>query len=349
MSSITDMSSSSRSPQSKSNADRSRPGSSSASRSKSQSLSLLLLSTSRRAFTCSGVRSSTQTHGTSSMPSFFAAIARQWPITITPLRSITIGCTKPYCWMLSATLLICRLSCFFALDAYGIISAIGLLWITISLPFLTQRPPTTGLCHWHVCPRLSPHPNLFLHNQSGATTHPYCPTQRLCPKTTATTPHPRLRFLSARWYPDQSRNFTALRRYVGRIRSSLQSRCQPINKLLRPAAFVQRAEKTTFAGLRSVRLRGKRSRLWCRRLDLNQRHTSRRGALPPELRLHIAPSGRSRRPAPQGRKEGKRNESARAGCPCISSIPICISPAHPSNENFFIFSIFPLDIPRNAW
>lgn len=48
-------------------------------------------------------------------------------------------------------------------------------------------------------------------------------------------------------------------------------------------------------------------------------------------------------------KEGKRNESARAGCPCISSIPICISPAHPSNENFFIFLLFPLDIPRNAW
>ena len=219
MSSTTDVSSSSRSPQSKSNADKSSPGSSSASRSKSQSLSLLLLSTSRRAFTCSGVRSSTQTHGTSSMPSFFAAIARQWPITITPSRSITIGYTKPYCLMLSATLLICRLSCFFALDAYGIISAIGLLWITISLPFLTHRPPTTGLCHWHVCPRLLPHPNA---------------------------------------------NFCA-----------------------------------------------------------------------------FSPSGRSRRPAQTGRKEGKRNESARAGCPCISSIPICISPAHPSNEKFFYFFTFP--------
>ena len=144
-------------------------------------------------------------------------------------------------------------------------------------------------------------------------------------------------FSQTRWYPDQPRHFSALRRYVGRIRSFIHSRCQPIHKLLRPAAFVQRTEKTTFAGLRSVRLRGKRSRLWCRRQDLNLRHTSRRGALPTELRLHIAPSGRSRRPAPQGRKEGKRNESARAGCPCISSIPICISPAHPSNENFFIF------------
>ena len=32
--------------------------------------------------------------------------------------------------------------------------------------------------------------------------------------------------------------------------------------IIRPAAFVQRTGKTTFAGLRSVRLRGKRSRLW---------------------------------------------------------------------------------------
>ena len=74
-----------------------------------------------------------------------------------------------------------------------------------------------------------------------------------------------------RRHPNQPRNFSALRRYVGRIRSSLQSRCQPIHKFLRPAAFVQRTGKTTSAGLRSVRLRGKRSRLWCRRLDSNQR------------------------------------------------------------------------------
>lgn len=227
MSSITDVSSSSRSPQSKSNADRSRPGSSSASRSKSQSLSLLLLSTSRRAFTCSGVRSSTQTHGTSSMPSFFAAIARQWPITITPLRSITIGYTKPYCLMLSATLLICRLSCFFALDAYGIISAIGLLWITISLPFLTHRPPTTGLCHWHVCPRLPPHPNA---------------------------------------------NFCA-----------------------------------------------------------------------------FAPSGRSRSPAPQGRKEGKKMNRHGQVAPAYPAYLYVYLPRTPQTKNFFIFLLFPLDIPRNAW
>ena len=41
--------------------------------------------------------------------------------------------------------------------------------------------------------------------------------------------------------------------------------------IIRPAAFVQRTGKTTFAGLRSVRLRGKRSRLWCRRQDSNLR------------------------------------------------------------------------------
>lgn len=101
-------------------------------------------------------------------------------------------------------------------------------------------------------------------------------------------------FRRTRRHPNQPRNFSALRRYVGRIRSSLQSRCQPIHKLLRPAAFVQRTGKTTSAGLRSVRLRGKRSRLWCRRLGSNQRHTSWRGALPTELRLHEGGAGLSR-------------------------------------------------------
>lgn len=78
-------------------------------------------------------------------------------------------------------------------------------------------------------------------------------------------------FRRTRRHPNQPRNFSALRRYVGRIRSSLQSRSQPIHKLLRPAAFVQRTGKTTFAGLRSVRLRGKRSRLWWRWEDSNLR------------------------------------------------------------------------------
>lgn len=78
-------------------------------------------------------------------------------------------------------------------------------------------------------------------------------------------------FRRTRRHPNQPRNFSALRRYVGRIRSSLQSRCQPIHKLLRPAAFVQRTGKTTSAGLRSVRLRGKRSRLWWRWKDSNLR------------------------------------------------------------------------------
>lgn len=94
--------------------------------------------------------------------------------------------------------------------------------------------------------------------------------------------------------PEPTTELSALRRYVGRIRSSLQGRCQPIHKLLRPAVFVQRTEKTTSAGLRSVRLRGKRSRLWCRRLDSNQRHTSWRGALPTELRLRSSPARTAR-------------------------------------------------------
>ena len=96
-------------------------------------------------------------------------------------------------------------------------------------------------------------------------------------------------FRRTRRHPNQPRNFSALRRYVGRIRSSLQSRCQPIHKLLRPAAFVQRTGKTTSAGLRSVRLRGKMSRLWCRRLDSNQRpepDICLAPLYPTELRLH---------------------------------------------------------------
>ena len=102
-------------------------------------------------------------------------------------------------------------------------------------------------------------------------------------------------FRRTRRHPNQPRNFSALRRYVGRIRSSLQSRCQPIHKLLRPAAFVQRTGKTTSAGLRSVRLRGKRSRLWCRRLDSNQRpepDICLAPLYPTELRLHITTAHR---------------------------------------------------------
>lgn len=142
---------------------------------------------------------------------------------------------------------------------------------------------------------------VVLHNRSGATTHPYCPTQRLCPKTTATTPHPRLGFLSARRHPNQPRTFQPCAgTSVASVSSFTAGASQII--IIRPAAFVQRTGKTTSAGLRSVRLRGKGPRLWCRRLDSNQRHTSWRGALPTELRLHIAPSGRSRSPAHQERR-----------------------------------------------
>ena len=59
--------------------------------------------------------------------------------------------------------------------------------------------------------------------------------------------------------------------------------------IIRPAAFVQRTGKTTSAGLRSVRLRGKRSRLWCRRLGSNQRREPDiclAPLYPTELRLH---------------------------------------------------------------
>ncbi len=100
--------------------------------------------------------------------------------------------------------------------------------------------------------------------------------------------------------PEPTTELSALRRYVGRIRSSLQSRCQPILKLLRPAAFVQRTGKTTSAGLRSVRLRGKRSRLWCRRLDLNQRpkpDICLAPLYPTELRLHEGGARLSEPPA----------------------------------------------------
>lgn len=57
----------------------------------------------------------------------------------------------------------------------------------------------------------------------------YYPTQRLCPKTTATTPHPRLGFLSSTVVPRPTTDFSALSRYVGRIRFFIHSRSQPNN------------------------------------------------------------------------------------------------------------------------
>ena len=169
--------------------------------------------------------------------------------------------------MLSATLLICRLSCFFALDAYGIISAIGLLWITISLPFLTQRPPTTDLCHCRVLPRLSPHlysclpwdtlqrgagsPVLCKQTIGDASHTAVCQRIACCYTQsvgcrcgwllTYTTALPKgsrhhaaststgfaSDFRRTRRHPNQPRNFSTLRRYVGRIRFFIHSRSQP--------------------------------------------------------------------------------------------------------------------------
>ena len=82
------------------------------------------------------------------------------------------------------------------------------------------------------------------------------------------------------------------------------------SQLSRPAAYAQRTGKTTFAGLRSVRLRGKMSRLWCRQQDLNLR--TRKFFIselyPPSFCLHIAPSGRSRSPAHQEKKREKKKD-----------------------------------------
>ena len=64
------------------------------------------------------------------------------------------------------------------------------------------------------------------------------------------------------------------------------------SQLSRPAAYAQRTGKTTFADLRSVRLRGKGSRLWCRRQDSNLRlselalYATIRPSSTAEVRLH---------------------------------------------------------------
>ena len=68
-------------------------------------------------------------------------------------------------------------------------------------------------------------------------------------------------FSQARWYPDQPRTFQPCAgTSVASVSSFIAGASQII--IIRPAAFVQRTGKTTFADLRSVRLRGKRSRLW---------------------------------------------------------------------------------------
>ena len=72
------------------------------------------------------------------------------------------------------------------------------------------------------------------------------------------------------------------------------------SQLSRPAAYAQRTGKTTFAGLRSVRLRGKVSRLWCRRQDSNLRLSELalcatiRPSSTAEVRLHEGGAGLSR-------------------------------------------------------
>ena len=72
------------------------------------------------------------------------------------------------------------------------------------------------------------------------------------------------------------------------------------SQLSRPAAYAQRTGKTTFADLRSVRLRGKRSRLWCRRQDSNLRlselalYATIRPSSTAEVRLHEGGAGLSR-------------------------------------------------------
>ena len=104
----------------------------------------------------------------------------------------------------------------------------------------------------------------------------YWPTRRPCPKTAATTPLPHLQ-VSPRIFAAHAgtrTNHGTFQPCAGTSVASVSSfiaGASQINKLLRPAAFVQRTGKATSAGLRSVRLRGKRSRLWCRRLDSNQR------------------------------------------------------------------------------
>ena len=138
-------------------------------------------------------------------------------------------------------------------------------------------------------------------------------------------------FSQARWYPDQPRNFSALRRYVGRIRSSLQGRCQPINKLRRPTAFVQRTGKTTSAGLRSVRLRGKRSRLWHGQLGIEPTthgfgdRVATLVHVPAYCSLRAEP-----KPRPSGKEGGKEKEWRCRVCPCISHDKV----------RFFNFSTF---------
>lgn len=82
-------------------------------------------------------------------------------MTITPSRSTTTGCTKPYCRILSATLATCAASCLLALARYGVSSANRLFSICIRSPPVPDSgtAPASGRPAYVNTPRIQRRPS----------------------------------------------------------------------------------------------------------------------------------------------------------------------------------------------
>lgn len=160
---------------------------------------------------------------------------------------------------------------------------------------------------------------------------PYCPTKRLCPKTTATTPHPRLGFLSSTVVPRPTTDFSALRRYVGRIRFFIHSRSQP-NNYYSSCRFRTAHRKDHFRRLtlRAAARQEVTPMVQTARFELANPKILHIGAVSTQLLPAYCSLRAEPKPRPSGKEGGKEKEWRCRVCPCISHDKV----------RFFNFSTF---------
>ena len=132
-------------------------------------------------------------------------------------------------------------------------------------------------------------------------------------------------FSQARWYPDQPRNFSALRRYVGRIRFFIHSRSQPNNYYsscrfrtahrkdhfcrltLRAAARQEVTPMVQTVGLEPTTGNQRRERCVLYRLSYVCIEGGARLSEPPDLFRALSPPGGAEAP-PIRKRRGKRKK-----------------------------------------